>query len=217
MKQKKEHQDQQNLSEEEIKKLNFIQKTKEDVKSEILFRTTEEDQKRKKESDQEKDEVIRKLTGGNTTYKNKKLFNTVLLGSAVFRNVTFVEAFYDHLYRMTGLKRDPQKPNHRPNIFAVYTIKYIYRRFNIKNLMIELQSRNPFITAESMREFKHYQFFNEENYLKLIGFIDDFIQFADEHPTPLYQFDIDYCKKYNLTTDGDMFYNEWLSPTYPTV
>ena len=64
--------------------------------------------------------------------------------------------------------------------------------------MLELQSRNPFITAECMREFKHYQFFNEENYLKLIGFINDFIKFADENPTPLHKFDVDYCKKYNL-------------------
>ncbi len=209
MKKEKDQLNQQNLSEEELQKLKEIQESKEAIKDEILFRTSEVDKRRKKEIDRKKEDDIINLTGGgNTSYKAQRNFNAVLLKSAVFRDVTFVDAFYDHLYRMTGLKKDENNPHHRPNIFAFYTIKYIYRRFNIKNLLQELQSRNPFITAESMREFKHYQFFNEENYLRLIDFINDFIRFADEHPTPLHQFDIDYCKKYNLTTDGDMFYND---------
>lgn len=203
---KKKEQKMKKLSEEELKKIREIQETKDDVKNDILFRTNEEDKRKKKERDQKKEEEIYRLTGG--IYKSLKSFNAILLKSAVFRDVTFVEAFYNHLYRMTGLKKDENNPHHRPNIFAFYTIKYIYRRFNIKNLMDELRDRNPFITAESMREFKHYQFFNEENYSKLLAFIDDFIKYANEHPTPLYQFDVDYCKKYNLTTDGDMFYNE---------
>jgi P63C domain len=196
----------QKLSEEELKKLKEIEESKEDVKNEILFRTIEEDKKKKKERDQKKEDEINDLTGG--AYKKHKSFNLILLKSAVFRNVTFIEAFYDHLFRMTGLKKDENNPHHRPNIFAEYTIKYIYRRFNIRNLMDELRDRNPSITAESMRDFKHYQFFNEENYVNLLCFIKDFIQYCDEHPTPLFQFDIDYCKHYNLTTDGDMFYNE---------
>jgi hypothetical protein len=196
----------QKLSEEDLKKMKEIQDTKDDVKDDILFRTIEEDKKKKKERDQKKEEEINNLTGG--AYKKQKSFNSILLKSAVFRDITFIEAFYDHLFRMTGLKKDENNPHHRPNIFAEYTIKYIYRRFNVRNLMDELRDRNPFITAESMREFKHYQFFNEENYSKLLGFIDDFIQYCNEHPTPLFQFDIDYCKHYNLTTDGDMFYNE---------
>jgi hypothetical protein len=197
-----------NLSEEELQELKKIQETKEDTKNDILFRTTEEDEKKKKERDRKKEDEIISLTGGGQiSYKNLKSFNTVLLLSAIFRNITFREEFYDHLWRMTGLERDKNNPHYRPNIFAVYTIKYIYRRFNIKNLMDELRVRNPFITAESMREFKHYQFFNEENYLKLLGFIDEFVQYCNDHPTALYQFDVDYCKKHNLTTDGDMFYN----------
>lgn len=195
------------LSEEELQKLKEIQDRKE--ANEILFRTSEDDKKRKKEIDKKKEADIISLIGGDSTsYKDQKKFNSILLKSAVFRDITFIEAFYDHLYRMTGLKKDEKNLHHRPNIFAWYTIKYIYRRFSIKNLMGELQSRNPFITAESMREFKHYQFFNEENYIKLLGFINDFVKFADEHPTRLHQFDIDFCKEYNLTTDGDMFYND---------
>jgi len=199
----------QKLSEEESEKMKEIQDTKEDVMNEILFKTGEEDKKKKKERDQKKEEEIINLTGGGkTSYKQQRDFNSVLLLSAVFRDITFVPEFYDHLYRMTGLKKDSNNPHHKPGIFSVYTIKYIYRRFNIKNLMDELRTRNPFITAECMREFKHYQYFNEENYNKLLGFIKEFIAFCDERPTALYQFDIDYCKKYNLTTDGDMFYNE---------
>jgi hypothetical protein len=204
----KQQNKQQTLSEEELQKLKEIQESKEDVKNEILFRTSVEDKKKKKERDQKKEEEIINLIGGDhTSYKSQRNFNAVLLLSAVFREVTFVEAFYDHLYRMTGLKRDKNNPHYRPNIFALYTIKYIYRRFSIKNLMEELRSRNPFITAESMREFKHYQYFNEENYLKLLNFINDFIKFCDRHPTPLHQFDVDYCKEFGLNTDGDMFYN----------
>jgi len=207
MKKEEEKLIKQDLSEDELQKLKAIQDAKE--AAEILFRTSKEDQKRKKERDKKKEADIINLTGGGTTsYKTQKNFNAILLKSAVFRDVTFIEAFYDHLYRMTGLKKDEKNPHHRPNIFAMYTIKYIYRRFNIKNLMVELQSRNPFITAESMREFKHYQFFNEENYLKLLDFINDFVRFADKNPTRLHQFDIDFCKEYNLTTDGDMFYND---------
>jgi hypothetical protein len=71
--------------------------------------------------------------------------------------------------------------------------------------MDEFRVRNPFITAACMREFKHYQFLNEENYNKLLGFINDAIIVMREC-SAMHEFDIEYCKKYQLVTDGDIFY-----------
>lgn len=195
------------LTEDELQKLKQSQETKKAEKDALLFDSEALTQKKLKERNEQKEKEIRDLIGGGqVSVYDKKQFNKMLLKQPTFRDVTFVPGFYDALYKLTGLKKSEENPHYKPEIFALHTIKYIYRRFNVKNLMIELWERNPFLTGEFFREFKHYQLLNDENYLKLLGFISDFIEFAKDYENKLYQFDIDYCKKHNLTTDMDMFY-----------
>lgn len=196
------------LTDEHLKRVSPDQKTKTETKEDILFRTEELTKQRLKERNKKKEEEIFELTGGGqTSIRSLRNFNKILLKNPVIREVTFVKEFYDHLYRLTGLPRSESNPHYKPDVFAEYTIKYIYGRFNIKNLLPELRDRNPYITAESMREFKHYHYFNEESYNRLLGFISEFMSFAKGFEK-LHEFDIAYCKKYNLTTDGDIFYND---------
>jgi hypothetical protein len=199
-------------TDEELKKLKQVnqpkvsKEAKQSEKEGILFETAALTQKKLRERNKEKDKEIFELTDGRRmSIFSKKQFDKMLLKSPVFRDVTFVPEYYDELYRLTGLKKSETNPHQKPDIFSVYTIKYIYRRFNIKNLMQELWNRNPFITGQSFREFKHYNFFDEANYLRLLGFINDMVTFAKKCNT-MYEFDVEYCKHYGLTTDADMFY-----------
>lgn len=195
------------LTDEELEKLKQLKETNQELQDSILFETEALRPKEAKKINEQKEKEIRHLLSGEPfSVYSKKQFNKMLLKNPAFRDITFVPEFYDALYSLTGLKKTEDNQNQKPEIFAVYTIKYIYRRFNIRNLMLELWERNPFLTNESFREFKHYQLLNDENYTKLLGFINDFIKFAKGYERKLYQFDIDYCKEYGLTTDMDMFY-----------
>jgi len=195
------------LTDEELEKLKQLKETNKELQDAILFETEALRPKEAKKRNEQKEKEIRHLLSGEPfSVYSKKQFNKMLLKNPTFRDITFIQDYYDALYRITGLKKSKEHPNQKPEIFAVLTIKFIYRRFNVRNLMLELWERNPFLTGESFREFKHYQLLNDDNYLNLLSFINDFIKFAEGYERKLYKFDIDYCKHFRLTTDMDMFY-----------
>lgn len=196
------------LTEEEINEIKKIQETKKETKDSILFGADLLTPKEAKKRDRKKEkEIIDLIGGGQTSIYSRKQFNNILLKKPKYRDVTFVEDFYNELYRLTGLVKDKDHPHFRPNIFADYTVKYIYGRFMIKNLMNELRERNPFLTHELFREFKHYYWLNEENYDKLVVFINDAIlymrKFEDKN---MFKFDVEYCKEYLIKNNEDLFH-----------
>ena len=196
------------ITDEERERLRQIEEANKALMASILMETEALTPADVKMRDLKKEqEVFELLNGDKTSIYTQRLFNTILMPTAQARDITYKPPYYDRLFAMTGLKKSEKDPHYKPGIFAYYTEKYIYDRFNIRNLMEELRERNPFITGSSMREFKHYRFFNDPNYRKLQGFISDFIAFSEGYDLKMYQFDIDYCKKYNLTTDGDLFLN----------
>lgn len=195
------------LTDKELEKLKRIKEENQALQDAILFETEALKPKEAKKRNEEKEkEIIQLLGNRQTSIFSQKEFQKILLKDATFRDITFSPELYDEWYRLTGLKKDEEHPNQKPEIFAFYTIKYVYGRFNIKNLMDELRSRNPFLTGQSIREHKHYQFLNDEYYNQLCGFISTLTVFAKDYNT-MFEFDIKYCKQFGLTTDGDMFYS----------
>ncbi len=196
------------LSEEELKQVKHIQETKQETKEGILFNTNLLTRKEAKKIDRSKEKVIIYLIGGDkTSIYSRKQFNKILLKNPKHRDITFIEDFYNEMYRLTGLEKSKDHPHYKPNIFAEYTIKYIYGRFKIKNLMDELRERNPFLTHELFREFKHYYLLNEENYDKLVVFINDAINYMRKFENKnMFKFDVEYCKEYGIKNNEDLFY-----------
>lgn len=197
------------LTSEELEKLQRLKEQKQAEKDSILFDTEALTPKQAKKINREKEKEILELVGGGQTsiYTRKQFSKMLLKRPDLDRGKTFVDEFYDQLYRLTGLKKNKKQPHEKPHVFAGYTVKYIYGLFKIKNLMDELRTRNPFLTAEMFREFKHYHFLNEENYYKLIGFINNAIEFMKGcKPKAMHEFDVKYCKHFGIKTDQDLFY-----------
>lgn len=197
-----------NLTEIEVNELKKIQETKPDVKKSILFEADLLTPKEAKKRDRKKEAVIIKMIGGEQfSIASVKELNKMLLKVAGdFGGPLFVTAYYDTFRKLTGFKKDEKHPHYNPSIFAVYTLKYVYRRFKIKNLISELQKRNPYVTGQFIRANKHYQYFRrEEDVNKIIGFIKDVIIWGDKCKD-MTEFDEMYCKEFGLTTDGVIEY-----------
>ncbi len=198
------------LTDEELEKLKQIKEANKALQDLILLNTEALNPAQAKARDLKKEKELIDLIGADpVSIYSIKQFNKLLLKRATKRDITFINKFYDNFFILTGIKKDEKNPHWKPFVFALFTIKYIYRRFRIKNLMDELRNRNPFLTGEMFREFKHYQFFNDEYYKQLIEFINDVTEMQDEcleKGLAMYQFDVKYCKKYNLLTDTDLFY-----------
>lgn len=197
------------LTDEEQEKLRQIKEANKALQDAILFETEALKPAQAKARDRKKEqEIINLVGGGQTSVYSRKQFNKILLKRPdLERGKTFVDEFYEQLYRLTGIKKNKKNPHEKPHVFAIYTIKYIYGRFMIKNLMDELRARNPFLTAEMFREFKHYHFLNDENYNSLVGFINSAIEFMKEcKSNAIHEFDVKYCKRYGIKTNVDLFY-----------
>src|SRR5690242_5199081 len=83
--------------------------------------------------------------GRSTSLGELTKIRDILLSEAREYSKTFPPQFYNELRRLTGYNKDKKNPHHKPMIFAIYTIKYVYGRFNLKDLIRELQQKNPFL------------------------------------------------------------------------
>lgn len=81
----------------------------------------------------------------------------------------FKPAFYNQLFRLTGLKPDPKFPHRRPNIFAKYTLDIVYDSFP-NGIISYLQENNP-ADATGFRMYKHFQLFSKLGEKKLVDII----------------------------------------------
>ena len=195
------------LSEEELNESKRIQETKESTKGSILFGTDLLSPKEAKKRDRQKERDVHQAIGGEYfTIASIKDLNKMLLKKAgEFEGPIFIASFYDVFRKLTGFKKDEKHPHYNPSIFALYTLRYVYRRFKIKNLIKELQSRNPYITGQTIRCNKHYKYFKrEEDIEKIIGFIKDVITIGDKC-VDMTEFDEKYCRQFGLPTDGQLF------------
>ncbi|MBL7740333.1 MAG: hypothetical protein JNK14_14045 [Chitinophagaceae bacterium] len=196
------------LTDEELNEIKRIQETKESTKDSILFGADliSPKEAKKKRDKQKESEVHQLIGGGHFTIASVKELNKMLLKQAgAYMGPLFIPSFYDVLRKLTGFKKSKKHPNYNPSIFAVYTLRYVYRRFKIKNLISELQSRNPFLTGQSIRANKHFQYLKrEEDIVKLVGFIKDVVEVGNEC-NDMTEFDEVYCRRFGLPTDGVMF------------
>lgn len=106
--------------------------------------------------------------------------------------VMFVQDFYKQMCRLKGLKYEP---NRRPYIFAKYTIELIYARFD-KSVLPTLEYKNPY-NEFGFRNYKHFQFLNEQGIILLGGFISNAVETMKEY-TNWYEFRINYAKQNGL-------------------
>ena len=133
-----------------------------------------------------------------------KEISKMLLAAAKVYEKTFPPEYYDEMRRLTGFRKDPKNPHHKPFIFSIYTIKYAYGRFNLKELIRVLQEKNPYLAGLNIRNYKHFQFFSEADTERLIGFLQDMIRVM-KSCKKWYQFENKYSKMYNLAFPDDLF------------
>ncbi|NBD11837.1 P63C domain-containing protein [Corallococcus silvisoli] len=70
----------------------------------------------------------------------------------------FTTAFYNELYRLTGL---PKRGGNHPRYFAALTRDLIYRRMGAPGLVPALEERNP-SDANGNRQARHHQFLSDD-------------------------------------------------------
>lgn len=70
----------------------------------------------------------------------------------------FSDAFYDELYRITGMER---RGGNHPFLFAALTRDLIYRRLGAPGLIDALETRNP-LSGNGGRRARHHQFLSED-------------------------------------------------------
>lgn len=199
--------DKKPLTDEELNELKRIKETKEDTKASILFGTNLLSPIEAKKRDRKKEAEIHQAIGGDffSIASIKELNKMLSKAAGAYAGPIFITAFYDVFRKLTGYKKDEKHPHYNPCIFAIYTLRYVYRRFKIKNLIKELQDRNPYITGQTIRGNKHFQYFKrEEDIDKLMGFIKDVIRVGNECGD-MTQFDEVYCRTFGLPTDGQIF------------
>jgi hypothetical protein len=143
--------------------------------------------------------------GRKTTEAELEEIVKIILNDARDYMITFRAEYYDEMRRLTGYKRLKKNPNYNPSIFAIYTIKYAYGRFNLKELIRYLQSKNPFLAGLNCRNFKHFQLLDDEHYSKLKGeYIEDMIRVM-KTCKKWHQFESKYSKMYDLAFPDDLF------------
>lgn len=168
----------------------------------LIFSNTESLTKR----DIEKKEGLIKIiiNGQETSVGEIKNTLSLLRNEAKEYKVTFVEPYYDGLRKITGFKKRIDKPHYKPGIFGHYTVKFIYSRFLVKDFIEELRHRNPMLAGLNMRNFKHFQFLNEEAQKMLESYLKEMIIILNEC-TSIQQFEEIYCKKYKLVWNSRLF------------
>jgi hypothetical protein len=83
----------------------------------------------------------------------------------------FPRIFYDELFRLTGLLRDPNNPNYKPHVFARLTLQIIYRRFP-EGIIKYFEEENP-TDVNGFRSYKHFQLLNKLGEKKLLSVIEE--------------------------------------------
>jgi hypothetical protein len=114
----------------------------------------------------------------------------------------FRPAFYNQLYRLTGLQPDPLHPNRRPSVFAKLTLDIVYSSFP-DGMVSYLQENNP-ADADGFRMYKHFQLFSKLGEKKLLDIIDSSIKIMKKsrHMDHFWRL---WSKENNSPFQGDMF------------
>jgi hypothetical protein len=73
---------------------------------------------------------------------------------------TFPDEFYENIYRLRGLKYDPERAN-RPGFIGKLTNNIVYARL-APGVLDELQRRNPVIDEVRRRQRKHHQWLTRD-------------------------------------------------------
>jgi hypothetical protein len=113
--------------------------------------------------------------------------------------VMFVPAYYKEIFRLNNWPWDPAR---RPHIVAVWTNEIIYARFK-KDVLPTLQTLNPF-TELGIRNYKHFQWLNEDGHKLLEGFILDAVRVM-KTSSSWYEFRMKYGKEFNLPVQIKMW------------
>jgi hypothetical protein len=184
------------------KKIAEEKKTRDKEIQNLIFANTESLTKKDVEKRENKLKVI--IGGRETTVGEIKDSLRLLRDNAKAYKVTFVDPYYDGLRKVTGFKKREDNPHYKPGIFAVYTIRFIYSRFLYKDFIEQLRQRNPFLAGLNLRNFKHFQFLNEDAQKMLEGYIQDMIAVLDECNT-FQEFEEKYCRKYKLIWEPRLF------------
>lgn len=77
----------------------------------------------------------------------------------------FRPAFYDELFRLTGIKRDKDNPHFKPHIFSKHTLNIIYSNF--PKGIINYFNENNKADIHGFRLYKHFQLLNQLGETKL--------------------------------------------------
>lgn len=185
------------------KKLREQRRLEEEKRQQEIFSKLEAESAKDFQSKKEK-EPIEFLDGRKTSLEELKEISKILLSSAREYEKTFPPKYYDEMRRLTGFKKDPKHPHYKPFIFAIYTIKFAYGRYNLKELIRVLQEMNPYLAGLNIRNYKHFQFIGESDTARLKEFIQDMITVM-ETCKKWHQFESKYSKMYNLAFPDDLF------------
>ncbi|EEI89711.1 hypothetical protein HMPREF0765_4616 [Sphingobacterium spiritivorum ATCC 33300] len=171
---------------------------------ELIFDLTEAPVKEKFSDfnlDRENEKIL--LTGGReislSDIKDKlDIFITAYASEYIKR---FPQSFYDEIYRLNNWPI-PKNKTFRKFIIGRYTNELIYMRFTNEGLS-KLQIMNPYVRMFT-REFKHFQFLNDEAKILLDRFIYEATECMKECTT-WYEFRLKYGIRYNLNVQLRMF------------
>ena len=86
----------------------------------------------------------------------------------------FRAAYYDEMFRLTGIRRNKEQPHLKPNIFGRYTLEVIYSNF--PDGIISYFNENNKADEYGHRLYKHFQLLNNLGETKLALIIEDAIK-----------------------------------------
>ncbi|WP_160067625.1 P63C domain-containing protein [Sphingobacterium bovisgrunnientis] len=115
----------------------------------------------------------------------------------------FPQEFYDNIFRLNHWQQNKNKTL-RPSVVGKYTNFCIYARFD-KSILPQLQSINPYIEF-GIRQFKHFQWLNEDGRQQLLVYIQQSIDMMKEC-TEWNAFVQKYGAKYNIPVQSQIEFN----------
>ncbi|WP_438944868.1 P63C domain-containing protein [Sediminibacterium sp.] len=116
---------------------------------------------------------------------------------------TFPQEFYTEIDRLNGWVRPKETRHQKPPIVGRWTKELIYGRFP-KEVLPVIEQLNPYM-GFGARLDKHFQWLTPGARCKLESFISQAIEVMKISIT-WYEFKVNYCKKYNLPMQIDLFY-----------
>jgi hypothetical protein len=178
--------DKNNLVGKEIKKIKDEQE-----RQELLFAAEELLPKTKTDRELEKHEL---RNGRIFTMKEvKDLTNNQ--PDDYFPMFPNANPFFKWMFKLKGWNLNPNEFI-KPPCCAIYIKQYIYGRFQPEMLPTLLSKPNPLIFGY-IRQYKLFQYLNEEGRRLMQGYIEDAINVMEESKD-WYDFELTYTKKYNL-------------------